>query len=250
MSTTTLPTRTVGSLGPTKENRRAVSDPYKQIDASEYNEVANWVEHLATQVGTEGTPAWDSLQGRHSGDTFELWEPFIETAATIARWASAIGVPTHIVTARGGIKLTLDAVNDYNLHGYFFARGQDPYVRFRGYTTGADPAGVLVYMEDGTNQEGWGVEWTTAGTMLRGYTMTGGVKSYTNVATWTKDVEAVVEFYVLANTLYVSKDGATAVDCGAVTAGDMTFSIMSTAAGSAGEFFILRNLLIRADWSA
>ena len=250
MTITALPTRTVGSLGPDKVNRRAVSDPYKQLDADEYNLTADWIVHLANTVGVESGPAWDSLQGLHSGDTFELYENFLEPIVSITRWASAIGAPQNLIgNAGGGIVFDLDAQNDYSLQDFFFVRAQTPYVRFRGYTTGADPDYVWIYFVDTTGNEGWGVEWKDTGTKIRGWTMTGGVKTYTDVSTWTTGLEIPLEFYVSANTLYVSANGAAAVDCGTVPTGNMTFSIFSGGAGTVAEHFVMRNLLIRADWS-
>jgi hypothetical protein len=250
MTITAIPTRTVGSLGPTKANRRAVVDPYKQSDAAEWNLAADALIHLVTQVGIESSPAWDSLQGIiTSGDTFCLWEPFIRTAAVEDVWQSLIAAPTWITTARAGVKFQNDNSEDLATQGFYFNRGQTPYLRCRLSTDG-NPDVFDVKFINGAGTEGWGVVVETTGTKIRGYHRDAGVNTYTDVATWTVSTEFVLEMWVASNTLYVSKNGATAVSCGTVPTTDMMVQFLSSAVGAAGKFMTLRNLLILANWSA
>lgn len=251
MTITAIPTRTTGSLGPTKLNRRNISDPYRQMDADEYNLAADCLIHLITQVGIESSPAWDSLQGIiKSGDTYWVWEPF-DTALDVAgsRWGSFVAAPSLLTTARAGIRFTLDAVKDLYHLGYYFARGQKPYCRCRIVLDGNPDTWAITFV-DGTGNEGWGVVVETGGTKIRGYTRTAGVNTYTDVSTWTASTEFVLEFWIDSNTLYVSKDGAAGTSCGTVPTGDMMFYMNSLATGAAGKFLDVRNMLILADWSA
>lgn len=252
MTITAIPTRTTGSLGPTKTDRRAVSDPYQQLCATEYNLLADCAIHAVTQGGIESSPAWDSLSGQAGGDTLRIYEPCIKDPSVTPPpgWESVTANPALSATLRGGWAFNLDVACDIRTSGFVFARGQKPYARFRFTTTGADPDDAIIVFMDTTANEGFGVEFTTAGTKLRGVARTGGVSTYTDVSTWTEDVECAVEMYVLANKLYVAKDGGTAVDCGAVSASSMQFLVNSSGGGSAGEHFIIRNILLLADWSA
>lgn len=248
MTITAIPTRTVGSLGPTKVNRRAVSDPYRQNDADEDNLARDCIIHLITQVGIESSPAWDSLQGIiNSGDTFYDWEPFVDTLGS--HWQSMILAPTQLTTARGGLSFTNDANKDIATNGYYFNRGQTPYMRLRA-TVSATPDTFLVSYVNAAGTEGWGVVFETAGSKIRGYHRDAGVNTYTNIDGWVGGGEFAIEMWVASNTLYVSKNAATAVSCGTVPAGDMMIQLVSSAAGGAGSTTIIRNMLRLADWSA
>jgi hypothetical protein len=251
MTITAIPTRTVGSLGPTKVNRRAVSDPYKQADAAEWNLNADCIIHCVTQLGIESSPAWNSIQGiLNSGDTFYDYTKFDTTLpASEVKWQSLVAAPAAITTARAGLTFTNDAAKDIATCGYYFNRGQTPYVRFRA-TVSATPDVFTVIFVNAAGTEGWGVVLETAGAAIRGFHLDAGVYTYTAVSTWVGATECAIEFWVAGNTLYVSKDAAAAVACGTVPATDMMLHFLSSAAGGAGSTTVIRNVLRMANWSA
>lgn len=255
MTLTTLPTRTIGSLGPTKADRVAIVDPYYQSGATEQNLIRDWLVSLAAEIGVEGlSPAWESYRAIKGGDTFELREPFIGTALNTTLWSTAgFAAPTLLNELRGGASLALDngaAGVACFLPDYVFARAQFPRLHVR-VTLGGNPSASHAYVMfvDSTSQEGWGVRWNALGTLIQGFTMTGGVETPTSLGTYTADAQNEIDLYFDGTTLYGSRDGATAVSLGTPPANNMRLRIFASPGGAAGKVMKVRNLLVRADWA-
>ena len=64
MGIASIATRNVGSFGPVKANTRPVVSLERQLDAAEYNRIADAVIELQEAVGTNADPDPESLEGR------------------------------------------------------------------------------------------------------------------------------------------------------------------------------------------
>lgn len=72
MGVTSIGGRHGGSFGKNKINRQAVTDDTRQVDAAEYNRLADAVIELQEAVGTTVNPSTPSVEGRLAGTTAAL----------------------------------------------------------------------------------------------------------------------------------------------------------------------------------
>lgn len=119
MAITSIPTRDVGSLGPTKSNAVEYTNTATQLAAEEYNATADGLIEAMTDIGTDTTPAagsikarLDTLEAAPSAQSQVLWnwneKDIVQftatnqlssvTGASIAK-STYLGVPTVELTA-------------------------------------------------------------------------------------------------------------------------------------------------------
>lgn len=255
---TNLPTQTDDDLGLEKLDRDAVIDPRKDDSAAQINRRNLDLIELFRRFGlasdgaqAEVNPtAFRSLEARLSPDVYCLRETFDAPVAGLVRWATAGTFPDVLATRRAGLSFPLASVRSAILHGYYFARSQVPYVRFRAVVTGPDPDDMRAMFCDVAVQEGWGVRLEASGTKIVGWTMTGGVPTYIDAATWTISTECVIEMWVYGDHVWIAKDGGAGVDCGPTPLADVGFVLINDGAGTAGKVCEIRNCLLLANWAA
>lgn len=256
MPATILPTRSLGSLGLTKVNAHAVVDPYRDEDASEANLIRDLLVELFDRIGlsagwSDGTIAdWiDRLTNR---EMFFIRE-WGEGAGLHPRWdPGGLVLPTTSATLSGGLVFALDNDVLAQIPGDQFDATQDP--RFAFDATLNDPPGgdfhaFVGFIDGATGKEGWGVIFCRTGTKVQGFTRTGGVNTTTDLGTYTPGNVSTIDAYLSGGNLFVSLDGATAVDCGAVPAAAVSFLIQTAIGGAAGKIMTVRRLRLMADWS-
>jgi hypothetical protein len=210
MTITTIPTRTVGSLGPTKIDRRAVSDPYQQLGADEYNLLADCAIHSVNTIGTETGYASTSLQGRV--DDLEAQAPFTAgdnyirtwhfvSAAEVTEWNNGgVDPPTHSSNPPGYAIHALDGADAVcSCTGGDITHDQfAPHIKLRLVISGDLAAAnevAIRCIDSATGNERWGVLLETGGA-IRAMVMTGGAPSYEALTpTWTTDKFLSLEFY-------------------------------------------------------
>ncbi len=249
-----LPTRTLGSLGLTKVNRHSVVDPYRDEDASEGNLIRDAIEELFSRIGLMAGAAVESFQWWISKITgphgIVIKEPGVGLALHPMWDPSVAALPAINAAVGGGLTFTMDAANIAMLPGDQFDRTHLPRWYFEANLS-ADPGGpgsIVGFVDVAAMTEGFFVRLAAGGNVL-GVTMTGGVETTTVCGAWVVGVTSEVEAYIEATHLWVSVDGAAAVDCGAVVATPVSFWAMSGAAGAVGSVMTIRGLRLVADWS-
>lgn len=223
-----------------------------QVLLTEWNSVKSAVPWLHTQVGTLNAPDKESLRGKLGGDVFCWIEPFVDALTLTPRWSVNWTSPTVVATAGGGYSFVLDdAISGCDLQSnqYWWNAAQQPIWRARYTLTGNPGTHFVARFEDGTGNKGWGIKLLAAGAKIQGFTRTGGVDTDTDLDTWTTDVEVLIEQRITAGHLWVSIDGGTATDCGAVDSDDMALHLYADTGGTAGKVCVVRTGLLLADWS-
>ncbi len=229
-------------------------DPNTQVLALEWNLVKKWIPKLVGFVGGEVGPTWNSIRGKLGGGTYMLIEPFNIPIVAMGcnGWQPGGATPTLLTGLRAGYSFALDeGVNPSEIYtGYNFNRAQCPYFSARYTLTGDPNTAFYVRFLDATANKGWGVKFLTAGTKIHGYTRTGGADTETYIGLWVVSTEVLVEMAIIGTHLWVSMNGGTAVDCGAVADNDdVRLEFSAPTGGAAGKTCDVRTGLLLADWT-
>jgi hypothetical protein len=253
----TTPTSSNVGIGPVAVNPRPTVDYTKELDA----EVLNYIRELAVyhqqMVGVPPnkyarTPPVETLRQLASPGQYVFYEPFDGLSISAHYWtAGGAAFPALVDGPSGGASFALNATNICIRLQHLWARAQCPHVSVDLIFDGVPSNDKFAYFAfgDATTNEGWGVTFQKTSTLVRAFTRTGGSDTLHTVGTWDTGTNYHVEAWVDEDfTLWVSVNGAVAVDCGDVPAGDMTFWIKTE--GATVAHMIARNLMITANWIA
>lgn len=154
MTITTLPTKTVGDLGPVKADTRAYLNTSTELAAAELEAIKQWIIDVVTEVGLSNGSTAGSLRAGNSGDVRQTFDNLLtedDTPTVIFTETDPADRQYEISVSAKDV--TSDAAGDMGVFTY------------RAYRTTDDVSGVVVDAVECHTDFGPGPEtnsWTIA----------------------------------------------------------------------------------------